>query len=173
MTFRTGTAEHKGKHAVLTGTTQVACPWSWPCFEVQAASHKVPWDFAAGVSRLLPLLPQLWPLELVISRVSHDCKRPLPAEAAAGLLAHWEELGLPLCILIRPGHTTPLHRCSSGMEVFDVRFHAQSHGSQIHELCHARGSRDSRVQHAWLPSSFQKCSVRVVSCSLKHLKLVR
>lgn len=61
-----------------------------------------------------------------------------------------------LCILFCPGHTTPLHLCSSGMEVFDVKFHAQSHGSQTHELCGAQGSRDSSDQHAWLQSSFQK-----------------
>lgn len=43
------------------------------------------------------LLLQLWPQELVFSRVSSNCKGPKPAETPSILWTHWEEL-CPLCV---------------------------------------------------------------------------
>lgn len=115
--------------------------WSPPCLEVQAAFYKVLccWCFRdhSSVIEALTTGACYFPGEQWVQR-SLACRNSAWSPNTQGGTLH------TLYILFCSGHTTLLNLSFLGIEVFDVKFHTQSHGSQIHELCSA--------QHVWLPS---------------------
>ena len=106
-------------HALRNRLTTTLVPWGFCCWYFRDHSSIT----AALTTGACYFQGEQW------LQMSLACRNSIWFPNAPGRTQH------ALYILFGPGRATPWHPGSSAVEVFDVKFHGHSHGSQTHELC--------------------------------------